>query len=62
MVAFLSGCTGAPKWGTWSKAPTQAQIAAVMGRTEAKAENQAAVATTPPPDWRKDSAVVVTMP
>jgi hypothetical protein len=62
MAAFLSGCTGAPKWGTWSKAPTQAQIAAVMGRTEAKAESQAAATPASPPDWRKDSAVFVTMP
>jgi hypothetical protein len=31
LLLLLAGCTAAPKWGGWSKQPSPAQIAAVMG-------------------------------
>jgi hypothetical protein len=33
-AALLSGCSGSPPWGGWSKEPTQAQVARALGRPE----------------------------
>lgn len=30
-LLLLTGCSGAPKWGGWSKQPSPEQLAAVMG-------------------------------
>jgi len=27
---LLSGCTGAPRWGTWAERPTEAQVVAAL--------------------------------
>lgn len=32
MLSLLTGCSGSPPWGAWSKQPTPEQIQAVMGR------------------------------
>lgn len=62
LATLLSGCTGAPRWGAWSKAPTQAQIATVLGRVEAKAQSQAAFAQTAPREQPKPPVLTVSMP
>lgn len=34
VLGLLAGCSGAPRWGAWSKRPSPAQIQAVLGRQE----------------------------
>ena len=33
-AALLSGCSGSPPWGGWSKEPAQAQVTRALGRPE----------------------------
>lgn len=32
LIPLMTGCADSPPWGAWSKSPSPAQIAAVMGR------------------------------
>ena len=34
-MVFLAGCAGAPRWGSWSKAPSPEHLAAAANRPAA---------------------------
>jgi hypothetical protein len=34
IVSLLAGCTGSPRWGNWSRSPTQANIQAGLHRLD----------------------------
>jgi hypothetical protein len=34
LAGLLAGCAGGPSWGAWSQRPTDAEVAAVLARTE----------------------------
>jgi hypothetical protein len=34
LLGLLAGCSNGPSWGAWSKRPSDAQVAAVLARTD----------------------------